>query len=595
MLDALRQCLVFLEPGQRRRWLWLIPLAVTAATLEVAAAAIVLVLIQLISTPGSVSELPVLSALREYLPRSDAYFVAAFSLTAGVFYVAKNGIRLLEVYTRERCASDTSVAISARLLRGYLSAPYAFHLRRNSAELIRNVRSSVRIVCRTVLSSATVVVSESLVVLGIITVLVWSTPGVALAAGVVAAALMVLMLWLTQRYHTLLGKRFHDLGRAVLQNLTQSLGGIKEVKILGREEYFARSFAEVEGAFLRIDVYRGTLAVGPRLVVETLFICGVVVLIMLAQFTGELGQRLIPVLGFFVYAGFRILPSLHWIVHRLNEVRFGAPSIGEIHRDWLDFVINAAPSESGATGTPVTFTRQIVFEDVSYTYAGMDVPALQSVDLAIERGESIGIVGTTGAGKSTLIDLLLGLLSPSAGRITVDGHDIQQNLESWQRQLGYVPQTVYLTDDTIRRNIALGVGDEEIDGRRVRAATELAQADEFVDKLPAVLDTVVGERGVRLSGGQRQRVAVARALYNDPEVLVFDEATAALDNQTERELTQSIALLQQTKTVIIIAHRLTTVRDCDRLVFVHEGRVDDVGSFDDLLARNAEFRKMVQS
>ena len=229
---------------------------------------------------------------------------------------------------------------------------------------------------------------------------------------------------------------------------------------------------------------------------------------------------------------------------------------------------------------------------MSYTYVGEREPVLLSVDLAIARGESVGIVGSSGAGKSTLVDVLLGLLAPSAGRITVDGRDIRTALRSWQRHIGYVPQEPFLLDDTLRRNVAFGIADAEIDDRRVDNALRLAQLAEFVATLPDRLETLLGERGTRLSGGQRQRVAIARALYHEPDVLVFDEATSALDSPTERELIGALEALHGVKTLVVIAHRLTTVRRCDRLALLRDGRVAAIGSYDELLARDAGFREL---
>ena len=289
----------------------------------------------------------------------------------------------------------------------------------------------------------------------------------------------------------------------------------------------------------------------------------------------------------------RILPALHSIVLRVNTVRFGAYAIRDIHRDWTQLAPppDAAAEDAAAASAP-PLVRRIVVENVSFTYEKGVRPALADVNLQIECGESVGIVGATGAGKTTLVDILLGLLEPSAGRVLVDGRDIRKNLRAWQRQLGYVPQAIYLADDTIARNVALGLDDETIDRDRVAIVVHMAQLEPFMETLPKGLDTLVGERGVRLSGGQRQRVAIARAIYHDPQVLFFDEATAALDNQTEQELTRSINALQGQKTLIIVAHRLTTVRNCDRLFLLDDARLVDVGSYDELGARSERFRTM---
>jgi ATP-binding cassette subfamily C protein len=555
--------------------------------MEAIGAASVFVLIRMIDEPNGTDTSLLATTLRGAAQRWDANPIISLAALIGAFYVVKNALRFIEVYARQRCAGETEASIATQLLRRYLGAPYAFHLQRNSAELIRNATNSASTVSRVVLLSATEAVAEVLVVLGILAVVVHSAPMVALIAGGSVALTMMGMLRLTQSAHSRWGKQNHVLRASIMQSLQQSIGGVKEVKILGRENFFTSIFARSWRELMRVQVRRGALEVAPRLVVETLFVCGVMGVIIGLYGGGVSG--VVPLLGLFAYAGLRILPSLHWIVYYQNNLRFGAAALDEIQRDWRDL---AEAEHSARTSEPLALHDEISLRAVSYRYAGADRDALSGVELAIKRGESVGIVGATGAGKSTLVDLILGLLEPTVGSVWVDGIDIRERLSSWQRQIGYVPQSIYLMDDSIRRNIAFGIEDDAIDDQRVVTALRMAQIEQFVQGLPLGLDTVVGERGVRLSGGQRQRVAVARALYHDPEVLVFDEATAALDSQTEGELAREIQSLQRKKTLIIIAHRLDTVRHCDRLIFLIDGRVADAAPFHELQARNAAFREL---
>jgi ATP-binding cassette subfamily C protein len=588
VIQTVRKAIGFLDAKQRRAWLRLIPISVTIAAMEAIGAATVLVLIRLIDEPTGSDTSPLAITLRDAALRWELSPIISLSAFIGVFYIAKNALRFMEVQARQRCAGETEASIATQLLSRYLRAPYAFHLQRNSAELIRNATNSASTVSRVVLLSATEAIAEILVVLGILAVVIYSAPMVALIAGGTVTIAMMGMLRLTQNAHSRWGKQNHALRASIMQSLQQSLGGVKEVKILGRENFFTSIFARNWRELMGVQVRRGSLEVAPRLVVETLFVCGVMGVII-GLYAGGVGG-VIPLLGLFAYAGLRILPSLHWIVYYQNNLRFGAAALDEIERDWreLDDAETSARSDD-----PLPLHDEIALQAASYRYEGTDLDALTCVDLAIKRGESVGIVGATGAGKSTLVDLILGLLDPTAGSVRVDGIDIRERLSSWQRQIGYVPQSIYLMDDSIRRNIAFGVDDEAIDDERVATALRMAQIEEFIQGLPLGLDTVVGERGVRLSGGQRQRLAVARALYHDPEVLVFDEATAALDSQTESELAREIQSLQRKKTLIIIAHRLDTVRHCDRLIFLIDGRVVDAAPFDELELRNPAFRNLV--
>jgi len=587
VIQTIRKAIDFLDAKQRRAWLRLIPISVTVAAMEAIGAAAVLVLIRLIDEPAGSDTGQLATTLRDAALRWNLSPIISLAALIGIFYIVKNALRFMEVHARQRCAGETEASIATQLLRRYLRAPYAFHLQRNSAELIRNATNSASTVSRVVLLSATEAVAEILVVTGILAVVVHSAPLAALLAGGAVALAMMGMLRLTQSAHSRWGKQNHALRASIMQNLQQGLGGVKEVKILGRENFFTEIFGRNWRELMSVQVRRGALEVAPRLVVETLFVCGVMGVII-GLYRGGVGG-VVPLLGLFAYAGLRILPSLHWIVYYQNNLRFGAAALDEIQRDWRDLAELEHPARSPE---PLPFRGEISLQAVSFRYDGAERNALTDVDLAIKRGESVGIVGATGAGKSTLVDLILGLLEPTAGSVRVDGVDIRERLSAWQRQIGYVPQSIYLMDDSIRHNIAFGIDDDEIDDDRVVTALRMAQIEEFVQGLPRGLDSVVGERGIRLSGGQRQRVAVARALYHDPEVLVFDEATAALDAKTESELAREIQSLQRKKTLIIVAHRLDTVRQCDRLVFLIDGRVVDAAPFDDLQARNAAFQQL---
>ena len=331
----------------------------------------------------------------------------------------------------------------------------------------------------------------------------------------------------------------------------------------------------------------------PRYIVEVTLVGAMLVVVYTLTRSGQSASDLLAILGVFALAAYRLMPSANRILSAVNNVNFVRAPVEDVHRDMQLFAETAAEGAPGEAGEAVTFADSITLENLSYIYPGAAEAALNDVNQSIQRGESVGIVGRSGAGKTTLIDVILGVLAPSAGRLLVDGRDIRASLGSWQRRIGYVPQTIYLTDDTLRRNVAFGFEDEAIDDARIGAVLEAAYLHDFVSSLPGGLDTVVGEHGVRLSGGQRQRIGIARALYHDPDVLVMDEATSAVDSETERHIAAAIQALHGRKTILIIAHRLSTVRGCDRLLFLDGGRCPAAGSFDELMAGNASFRAMV--
>jgi len=601
VIETLRKATRFLTPPERRRWLLLIPVALIAALLESAAAVAMLWLIRLVIEPlaqgdplaralppdGSSLEL-LEQRLRQIPPASIAIGVA-------LLFAVKNGVRLAESYARSKVAADCAATIATRLLGGYLRAPWRRHLAWNTAHLIHNTTAGAETICNTVLSSATAAASELLVVLAILSVLVLASPAHVLILIAAITLFVGLLLWLTQRRFEHSGRSLHDLAAASLKTLQQTLGGAKVVKVLGREAFFERSFAALRESMAGVFARRAALATLPRLALETIFVVAVAIVIALFASSTSDAASWLAFIGFSAYAGLRILPSVHLAVFHLNNVWFGTAAVDELHRDWSELVATMPePVVARPKHSPIPFEREIVVDAVSFVYPGESRPAVLDVRLTIRKGESVGIIGRTGSGKSTLVDLLLGLLEPTSGAILVDGADIGLAPAAWQRQVGYVPQDAHLADDTLRRNIALGIEDGEIVEDQIEEAVRLSRLTELVRRLPQGLETVTGERGVRLSGGERQRVAIARALYHRPALLVFDEATAALDRQTESELQAGIDALRRTKTLIIVAHRLATVRGCDRVILLRHGEITDEGPLSELFARDQDLLRQVE-
>ncbi|HET7341350.1 MAG TPA: ABC transporter ATP-binding protein [Methylomirabilota bacterium] len=588
MLSDIRACLALLSRRARWHWAALVPFALAAAAAEAVGAGAAFGLITILGDPARAATLPVASSIYPYLPRQDPPgVIVAFTVLVMGFYIARNAL-LAAVSWVQELALNTSVRhLSHRLLAAYLAAPYAFHFHRNSAALIHRVTDAVNSVFRGVLGSLVNTACESLVVAGIVVILALTAPGVTLVAIVVVGGLLLLPLTLSRHATTRWGEAVQQLDTEILQTLQQSLGGVKEVKVLGCESFFLSQFDERLAAAARLRARYATVASTLRMGVETMFVCGLLLVSLILTLRG--GSAALPLLGLFAYAGFRVIPAANRVMLYVAQLRYSRPWIQALRADLTTLPAAAARPPDGE---PIRFTRAVSLERVSYTYEGEREPVLVDVDLSIARGESVALVGPSGAGKSTLVDLLLGLLAPTGGRITVDGRDIATALASWQRHIGYVPQEPFVLDDTVRRNVAFGVPDAAIDDRRVQAALRLAQLADVVAALPRGLDTALGERGARLSGGQRQRVAIARALYHEPEVLVFDEATSALDTPTERELIAALEALRGVKTLVVIAHRLSTVRRCDRLAVLRDGRLVAVGPYDELLERDPGFRAM---
>jgi ABC-type multidrug transport system fused ATPase/permease subunit len=352
------------------------------------------------------------------------------------------------------------------------------------------------------------------------------------------------------------------------------LGGAKDVKLLGREQSFLKQYAQHNDSSALIWERQTTLQALPRLLLELLAMAGLVALVLIMLGQGKAIGDLIPVLGLFAAAAFRLMPSVNRVLTSAQSLRFLQPVTNKLA---LELNMFRSQKPTAENGTPLNFKNELKLEQVGYIYEGAPSAALSEVSFSIATGTSVGFVGGSGAGKSTLIDVVLGLLTPTAGKVTVDGTDIQQGLRDWMNRIGYVPQNIYLTDDSLRRNVAFGISADQIDEDSVWRAIRSAQLETFVQQLPQGLDTIVGERGIRLSGGQRQRIGIARALYHDPEVLVLDEATSSLDTATERGVMEAVRALHGHKTILIVAHRLSTVEHCDTIIRLEQGRVTEQG------------------
>jgi ABC-type multidrug transport system fused ATPase/permease subunit len=591
MPTTIRRAFGLLPAAVRWRWAALVPLMLAAAAGEALGAAGLFGLIKIVGDPSLATTLPVARTVTAWLPwRDPRSVVVSFAVLLAAFFLAKNAVQGMQAWAVGRRVAEGITTLSQRLLALYLAAPYPFILRRNSAEIIRNVSGAVDTVFRRVIAPTVALVVEACVVGAIVAVLLIASPLVTLVVVALLGGSSWVLVTRTRTVFQVGGARLFALEREVLKSLQQTLGAVKEIKVLGRERFFQEDFSRRQATMEHLRFVREAFATVPRLLVETVFVTSAFVLIGLVVWMGRTGPEILPLLGLYAYAGFRAIPSANRIMMYVNEIRTGARAVDRIRADLR--ALSSAPA--GAEPAPLPFNDRIVLDRVSYAYdAG--VPLLRDVSLVIRRGESVGVVGLTGAGKSTLVDVLIGLLPPTDGRVTVDGRDLATHARAWQKAIGYVPQSIVLVDDTIRRNVALGVSDAAIDEARLAAAVRAAQIEAFIGTLPAGLDTVVGERGVRLSGGERQRVGIARALYHAPRVLVFDEATSALDNRTEAEVLRAVTTLAERPTVIAVAHRTTSVRACDRLVFLAGGRLVAEGTFEALLRESPDFRRMVEA
>lgn len=592
MLQTVREAFGLITSQRRRRFLQVGLLSTVVAGLEMAAALAIAVLLTLVLNPGELPDLPVVGDPSGILPGVSYGQLVLWTCAAfGVLFVVRAGFFLFQQYAVARVAENTAVQLSDRLVDGYLSMPYEWHLQRNSAELVRNAWDNVQQVTNGVFTPMANVMAEGVLVVGLTAVLVVTSPLATILAGAVLGVTVSLTMAVVQPRLKLLGRSRSRAVKQVLKELQQGFGGVRDLKVLGREAAFSSAHLEGRRQVARSNYMRAALAFGPRTALELAFLVLLLLGVVWAVGQGQV-EATLSTLGVFAYAGIRLQPSLQKLSTAFNQLRFAESPVRDL-REGLE-LLDASRSARAAADQevePLQLQDSIHFDGVGYIYPNTVERALVGIDLTIARGTSVGVVGATGGGKSTLLDLLCGLIEPTEGRLRVDGRDVTEHVRAWQRTIGVVHQHAFLTDDTVRRNIALGVPVDEIDEERLRWAIEAAQLDDVVAELPQGLQTILGEHGVRLSGGQRQRVTVARSLYRQPQVLVLDEGTASLDGATERRLVDAVAAIAGL-TKIMVAHRLSTVAECDEIIVLDGGKIVGRGTYNELLRTNGAFQEL---
>ncbi len=502
---------------------------------------------------------------------TEQYFLAGLTGVIIFIYIFKNAFLAIEKNVIYRFCYSTQMKLSVNLLKSYMKKPYTFHLNKNVAELQRSIQEDTDLFAKGIIHILELIMEVTVcAVLGIYLFVV--------SKSIAALVLIMLLLCLgaftalSKRYSKKLGRKGQKYRGKLYQWMNQSLGGIKEVKILNREDYFVSAYSGYFEKYVYGLRINRLIAELPRHFVEASCMTGLLVAILVKMFFGYSDITVyIPQIAVFAVAAFKLLPSVGKINSHVADILYSLPSFDLIYRDLKE--IEGSSEEAHGEREEWNFEKEIIVKDVSYHYPDAEELVIDKANFVIPKGKTVAFIGSSGAGKTTMVDIILGLLQPQGGQVLADGLDIHKNPNTWHHELGYIPQVIYLSDDTIRNNIAFGVPAEEISDKAVIEALKKAQLYDFVDNLTEGLDTFVGDRGVRLSGGQRQRIGIARALYHNPEILVLDEATSALDNETEAAVMEAIENLQGMKTMIIIAHRLTTIKNVDEIYEVAGGKV----------------------
>ncbi len=573
-MNVVREIWSILSPAQKRAGLGLLGWMLVSMVFEMLGIGLMLPALTAMSGSSLMVASPLVTQSLQWLGNpSQTQLIVGGVVTILMIYAMKAVFVLIATWRQARYTRRLEKNLCERMFSTYMAQPWEFHLQRNSAELIRNM-NNIGYFADTV-GLILNIVAELFILAGIAVVLLFVNPLASVVTGLLAVSSTWFLDRFTKHWSVRWGEVRHEHQALATRAIHQGLGGVKDAKVLGRESQFLDQYSKHAGVLATMAERHSFLTVIPRLWNEMLGVTALCLLTLVMLWQGMDPQALVPALGVFAAAAFRMLPSVHRISMAIQSLRYVTETVHTIVSELaMNKPLGLPPSEK-----PITFGSEVSLKNISYRYAKAVAPALDQIDIRIPASSCVGIIGTSGAGKSTLVDILLGLLSPTGGRVLVDDVDISRCLRGWQKIVGYVPQSIYLCDDTIRANIAFGVPEQEIDDTALMLALKAAQLDGFISELPDGVNTLVGERGVRLSGGQRQRIGIARALYHDPQVLVLDEATSALDNETEKGVMSAVDRLHGKKTIVIVAHRLSTVSNCDMLYRLEDGRVTQTGTF----------------
>ena len=480
-------------------------------------------------------------------------------------------------------SQDQQIRLKSILMDAYQSMPYTEYLRRNSVEYIHSIQSLTSTYANSAVVPLLKIASDGIVAVAILCFLAWKNFAAFALMTLVFGAVISAYHWLFRGRLKSYGQQVNHIARQVGKTVRESMDGFKEIRILGKETYFHNEVAKGAHAYAKAFVHTQLITTAPRYLLELLLISFVALLVWITVVLGRDLQTLSPVLALFGMAALRLLPMINSLSSGLLSLRFAQNSVAQLHADLQRISGSCLTEPRAVPKSQLPDFRSLRLEQVGFHYAGSKTAALDGISMEIHAGESIGLIGTSGSGKTTLVDVLLGLLEPQRGVIRYNDQSLRGNLPLWRHQVAYLPQQVFLIDDTLSANVALGERPERVDQRRLHQALSSARLDELMEHLPQGINTLLGERGVRLSGGQRQRIAIARAFYYGRDVLVMDEATSALDNETEQEIVEEIQKLKGKKTMIVIAHRLTTVRHCDRIYRLEKGAIVECGTPEEML------------
>ena len=574
--------MILLDRKQKQKMILLVFLMLIGAVLETLGVSMILPVMNVVIEKNAVQNHRYLQVICDifHIGYDDTRTLMIFVMTGLiVIFAVKNIFLFFQQKVQLKFVYTNQFATSRRMMINFMERPYEYYLNADTSVIQRSITSDVNNMYGLILSLLQLV-SEGIVFVCLVAVSLVTDVVMIITVAVLLVAALLIIKCVLKPIMRKAGEENQDYYSGLYKWIDQSVMGIKEIKIANKENYFINEYAKCGAGYVnavqRYNLYNAT----PRLLIETVAIAGMILYVMISLLQGANVEEIMPQIGLLAVAAMRLIPCANRINNHLTSISYFEPFFmgvsdnlqQEIRDENIDY--DEASYQKKIEVEKLTIKEKIELRDIVYKYPNTEVLIFDHADMEIPIGKSVGIVGTSGAGKTTVVDILLGLLRLQSGEILADGVEVRDHYQSWLKNIGYIPQTIFMIDSTIRKNVAFGYADEDIDDEKVWRALKEAQLDEFVRGLPEGLDTGIGERGIRLSGGQRQRIGIARALFEDPEVLVLDEATSALDNETEAAIMDSINRLHGRKTLIIIAHRLQTIEKCDMVYRVENGKVD---------------------
>ena len=574
-MQSILKLFSILTTAQKKECFFIIFTMIIGAILEAVGIGTILPLISVIENENIFTKYPQIKEVANSIGIiTHTQFIIAVSVLLIFVFVLKNLYLAWQLRLQINFSLKNQIYFSKMLMRNYLLKPYLYHLNHNTATILRNVNSSGEVIFANIYVSLFQLLTE-IVTIGFIWIMISLID--LFTATITAGFLLVILYFILRIFR----KKIADIGEkqtqfsaVYLKWVNQGLGAIKETKILRKESYFLKKFSNAYEMYS--EAYRKYLIINqtPRMLIEGIVVCSLLLLIIVKILLGTSTAEIVPLLGVLALAAFRLMPSINRIVNLSNTIKFNMPLFNEVYEDYISIKSNSDLFKNNCNiiknVEKIKFNNKIKIENIRFNYSN-NRKILENISFVIPKGAFVGIIGASGAGKTTFVDILLGLIRPNAGNIFVDNVDIHNNIRGWQANLAYVPQSIYLIDGTIKENIALGVPEDEVDHELIDKVLHMAELYYFIYSQPDNINTSVGERGVKLSGGQRQRIGIARALYQKPEVLILDEATSALDNETEKSITDTILKLKGKITIIAIAHRTSTLEQCDFKVKFENG------------------------